>query len=934
MVRVLFPFAAVIFFVTAVLETLEAQIVFQAGPSGKVEFATGSGLTVAFPDGTRWGDAAETGFLLRTKTGVIPSVSVRQPSTDRLEVGFNDGSVAVFRTKTGRGFVLFQLERFVPGTPNLEIVEFEMGRIPLPSGSRVDGTLGRATDGKHFVALSTASLQVRPQQYHSGAAAQNRAGCSHAFTQAEGRTPKIRAAKFSASCTEPGGGWSYRGIRFDKQKDLTGLQTIRAVVHGDGLGESLKIQPIDDAGAARDTYIPINFTGWKECSVAESPHDKITHPDRITGLNLYYNGLPASKTVECRIERIEAVCLRNGAEEIVLLEDFQDPHSLWWSRSVNVLRAEAAARYGLDGSAFGILLGDADRFLDIMPDFEVAAGLPSPRFDGVWNKLSPDVRRSYFFLTNFSVSEFDDALAIAKRGGFDRILILQNSWTRSPGHYEVNMKSFPGGLPQLVDTVKRFKDAGFKTGFHFLAASIDPPDSYLTPVPEERLVYGVKTKLSEAISSDATFLPTVESPVAFPKEDGGYMGNGCVLRIGDELIAYKNLKLEKPFGFEGCRRGHLGTKAAEHSKDANVRHLTRSYGYHRIDLDTSLLPEVAAHFAKVADACDIDMMYFDGSEWLQGEHWYYNAKLQKAFYDAVKNKNMLMQGSSYSPYSWHQLARSASADGHGDLKGYLDQRSPGFAWMAGSAMPLDIGWYYAYDVNSTIDMYEYILLATLAYDSSMSLQVSVDAAHKHPFTGELLDKIRQFEQLRLSGRITSELREKIKIDPKLGGKTPEEIAANWSQLRKEYRLRGEPGKEYLQRVVYTPWQKITNPEEAAWEIEVPEILGPVRIGLNVHLLPDAKEKTLTDPFLEIDGKRIALKATLSAGQYVFQWPGEATRLYGLPLKDVLLLPEAADEFTELTPGKYRVRFGAAEQLPCRVRMTLQPAERIDILQTP
>ncbi|MCL2119271.1 MAG: hypothetical protein FWH27_12675, partial [Planctomycetaceae bacterium] len=415
-----------------------------------------------------------------------------------------------------------------------------------------------------------------------------------------------------------------------------------------------------------------------------------------------------------------------------------------------------------------------------------------------------------------------------------------------------------------------------------------------------------------------------------PKEDGGYMGNGCVLRIGDELITYTKLKTDAPFGFEGCHRGHLGTRPAEHQKDARIRHLTRAYGYHRIDLDSDLLPEVAAHFAKIADACNIDMMYFDGSEWLQGEHWYYNAKLQKAFYDAVKNKNMLMQGSSYSPYSWHQLARTASADGHGDLKGYLDQRSPGFAWMNGNAMPLDIGWYYAYDVNSTIDMYEYILLATLAYDSSMSLQVSVQAAHQHPFTGELLDRIRQFEELRLSGRITPELREKIRIDPRLGGKTPEEIAESLTHLRKEYRLLGEPGKERLQRVVYTPWQKITEPNETTWEVDIPENLGTVRVGLNVHLLPEAGEKTLVDPFVEINGKRIVLKATLSAGQYVFQWPGEATRQYGLPLKDVSLLPESDGELKELPPGRYQVRFGATEQPPCRVRLTLQPAESIAI----
>ena len=803
-----------------------AQIIFPAGTDSAIEFAADSSLTAIFPDGTRWGDANEPGFMLRTKSGDVPSLSVSQPAPNRLRVAFKNKATAVFRVTPGEGFVLFQLEKLSnPANANAaaDIVDFEMGRIALPPGLRVDDTLGRALDeyGKHFVALSTAALQVRPANYRTPTTSSNRAG--------------------------------------------------------------------------------------------------------------------------------------------------------------TILRAEAAARFGLDGSAFGILLGSganaaaaSERFIEIMPRFELAAGLPSPRFDGVWNKLSPDVRRSYLFLTAFNASQVDDALAFARRGGFDRILIVQSSWTRAPGHYEVNTNNFPGGLPQLAATVKRFQDAGFKTGFHFLAASIYPPDAYLTPIPENRLVHGVQTQLAEPISATATFLPTTDSPGAFPKEDGGYRGDGTVLRIGDELIAYDKLKTDAPFGFEGCRRGHLGTKPAAHPAAATVRHLTRAYGYHRIDLDTDLLPEIATHFAKIADACNLDMMYFDGAEWLQGghvDHWYYNAKLIKAFYDAVSNKNMMMQASNYSPYSWHLLARTASADGRDDLKSYLDERSPNFARLAAKHMPLDIGWYYAHDANATIDMYEYILLATLAYDSSMSLQTSIAGALKHPFIGEILDKIHRFEELRLSGRITPELREKIKIDTRLAGKKMDVIASSFTHLRKEYRLLGERGHERFQRVVHTPWQKITPTtdtsntshtshtstatvqtdaagaviiESAAttsattssttWSIEIPENLGPVRVGLNVHLLPEAGEQKLTDPFIEIDGKRIALKATLSSGQYLFQWPGEPTRLYA-PSKDVTQLPESAGELNELPPGRYQVRFGAAgvtKLPPCRVRLTLQPPETIPI----
>jgi len=469
--------------------------------------------------------------------------------------------------------------------------------------------------------------------------------------------------------------------------------------------------------------------------------------------------------------------------------------------------------------------------------FEIMAGIPSPRLDGVWNKVSPAIKRSYFFLTNFHESQFDEALAIARRGGFDRILLLGGSWATGTGHYDVNRKNFPDGLEGLKRTFDRFRAEGFKIGLHFLGASIYPPDSYITPVPDPRLVLGAKTALAADVDEKTDFIPAATAPDAFPAEDGGYMGKGTVLRIGDELIFYGERKLDAPFGFAKCVRGHLGTKISPHKKGEQVAHLVRSYGYHMYDMDTTLLDEVAANFARVADAVEADMVYFDGSEALQGDHWYYNAKLHKAFYDHLKKKDVLLQASSYSPYSWHLMARSASADGHGDLKGYLDQRSPWFDSMGRDGMPLDIGWYYGYDPNSTLDQYEYVLGATVGYDSSMSFQVSPDAAAKHPFTEDILDLIARYEKLRLSGRVDDAMRARLRIDPALGGSPPPGENDGRLEKRREYRLLGPEGREVFQRVHYQPWRSLKDAEEAArpWTVTVAD--APAKVGFWVHAQP-------------------------------------------------------------------------------------------------
>ena len=113
-----------------------------------------------------------------------------------------------------------------------------------------------------------------------------------------------------------------------------------------------------------------------------------------------------------------------------------------------------------------------------------AAGIPSPRLGGAWNKTSPAIKRSYFFLTDFRESQFDEALAIARRGGFAMILLGQESWCAGTGHYEIDRDRFPDGLDGLKRTIGRFHDAGFGVGLHFLGASIYPPDPYITPVPD------------------------------------------------------------------------------------------------------------------------------------------------------------------------------------------------------------------------------------------------------------------------------------------------------------------------------------------------------------------------------------------------------------------------------------------------------------------
>ncbi|MCC6487167.1 MAG: hypothetical protein IT364_06675 [Candidatus Hydrogenedentes bacterium] len=869
-------------FVTVPL-CVSAQTTFDLQTAKLVIDPKGYAQLILTPEGTPWPVAQEPIVQLHTaQEPLLPESVVSQD--DKLTVTFQGGYLCEFSVTPSPGFLLFELTRLQAPA---DLQRLELFSMVLPGDAEVIGTLNGGRTAARVVTLSAAEINVRAFTRTQGRQDSDRAGCSHELVPSSDAKEGMTSARFTATCNAEAPGWSYGGSQLPQPIDLTGCKAIRAWIHGDGKGEALKIQLADGLGGFRDTYFPITFEGWQQVTIADSPYNTLK-PGHVAGVSLYYNGLPANETVTCLVDGIEAIVVRDGREVAVPLEGFENPGSGYWAGASRSLHVETTAEHGIEPARFGLLCCAPDALGDTIERFELASGLPSPHPGGVWNKRSPWVDHSYLFITGFSEAQYEPVLAMAKRGGFDMILILQDSWTSSTGKYEVNAKAFPGGLDALAATVNRFKQEGFKVGLHFLGASIYPNDPYLTPVPDPRLVKDASAVLASDIDASAREIPITAAPDAFPAEDGGYMGSGTVVQIGDELIAYGERAMEAPFGFLGCQRGAFGTAAAPHAQGEPVRHLMRSYGYFLHDMDTTLTEEVSTNFARIANACDIDMIYFDGSERLQGDHWYYNAKLHKTFFDKLNRKDVLVQASSFSHYSWHILGRTASADGHGDIKGYLDERAGVFDAYERDSMPLDIGWYYGYDPNAAVDMFEYVLGKTIAYDSSMSFQVSYDAASRHPFTGEILDLIRRYEELRLSGRVPEEMRALLRVDPALVGRKPGEEQAGLLDYRREYRLLDDGGGQVFQRVIYTPWHDVSPADEQtfAWTIRVPE--GGAKVGVQIHVpvgpavLPGAAYGAADAMTLETfdDVAVYASKSTLEGVTQEFVSSGEDARKGG------------------------------------------------------
>ena len=875
-------------------------------------------------------------------------------------VHFSNGARARYAVIQIQGTVLFELKEILDKREPTECFLF---MIAAPDGLKVAPWINTVTfENGLRVGVMTTSINAIPLPLHAKSAQGDREECAHTFKiiprdddrdiESGDLSP---VAEFKASSKRAAAdGWAFIGREFDAPLDLSRCVKLRARVYGDGKREALKVQ-LGGRSGHRDDYIDVDFVGWRVCELSNPALNDLTYDD-VRNLYFYYNGLPAKTDVRCLIDWVEAILVdEHGNERAIRLEDFSDENSPFKERG-QTLVAKSYARHKLAPASCALVAVSKEKWARTVQNVQKLARVPSPQPGGAWRGESPFIHENYLFLTWFNAKEYDAALQMAKRGGFKQILLLQNSWTTSTGHYRVNENNFPGGVDSLRDVIERFRSEGIRFGLHLLGASVDANDPYLTPIPDKRFVTDYESTLAEALpgEKDAKTIKVEGDATKFPSGQDPYMGSGQLVRIDDELIMYGRTTAD---GLYDCERGYYGTTIAGHEQGAAVKHFTRAYGYHLPDLDTDFIDEIAGNFAELANQLPIEMIYFDGSELLQrpgegSEHWYYNARLHKAFYDKLANKDMLFQGSSCSPYSWHMIARNASADGHDDLKAYLEERSGGFTREHASESYLDVGWYYAYDKNATPDMYEYCLGATLAYDASFSFQTSVSAASSHPFIGEILDMINEYQTLRLSGAVTDELRSRFEIDKRLAGRKTSEERDALLKLRNEFHLEKDAhGKRSFRRVLYPSWQNVygatntlggTTRNDAAedqgayvWKFNVDQ---PCAIGFQTHFFAseEVKDAKIERPKITIsrrEGEKEMIVAELeancelSAGQFAFVLPGQSLKIYGAPLNEPQTI-ETNVGALRLEPGEYQARFelAPAGRRPARVRLPLYTDE--------
>ena len=433
--------------------------------------------------------------------------------------------------------------------------------------------------------------------------------------------------------------------------------------------------------------------------------------------------------------------------------------------STQLLRASCYRSHGTVGAKFVLLAAPWSGFRRAIADAERENGLPSPRLEGAWQRDSAMLRRSYFFVTGATSKDIGTIIDYARIGRFGAILFLGNDWLENTGHWDISTKNFPGGITTLRRAVDRIHRAGMLAGVHVYGPAISGNDPYVTPVPDPRLVSVPGPSLAEPIDRFSTTLILAGPPPLPPGPEETLAFPGRYLQVGDEIIRWGNVEPGRPFRHTQCRRGVFGTRPSDHAAGSPVRGLPVLWDRFLPDPDSSLALAVAANLARVVNESNVDFVYSDDADGIQGDFldgWYYLNRLNLAFYRRLK-RDVLYQTSNGvgTDLTWHIVPRAASADGHGDIKGYLDERWPAILRMADDLTSPDIGWYYWFkDVRP--DQIEYVCAKALSIDAGMSIETSREALERLPQSRRMLEMIGRYERCRLSGFFPESVRSRLR----------------------------------------------------------------------------------------------------------------------------------------------------------------------------
>jgi hypothetical protein len=314
-------------------------------------------------------------------------------------------------------------------------------------------------------------------------------------------------------------------------------------------------------------------------------------------------------------------------------------------------------------------------------------------------------------------------------------------------------------MADLRGMLDKIKQAGIMPGFHFLHTHIGRKSKYVTPVPDHRLNLKRIFSLARPLGLNDTTIYVEQNPINTVKA-----GKRRVLKIGSELISYKNYTTKPPYKFTGCVRG---------IDETTVDALPAGYMFGVLDVsefgarsvyidqNSSLPEEIAEKLAGFYKA-GFQFVYWDGSEGVNPPFWFNVSGAQWKVYQLLKPEPLFSEGAAKTHFSWHMLTRGNAFDVFKpEVLKEETRRHPAAEAprMAENFTHVDFGWLgYWVPADNTVgtqpDMLEYVTSRAAAWDCPVAIHANLKRFEAHPRTPDNLEVLRRWEEVRVQKWLT------------------------------------------------------------------------------------------------------------------------------------------------------------------------------------
>lgn len=584
--------------------------------------------------------------------------------------------------------------------------------------------------------------------------------------------------------------------------------------------------------------------------------------------------------------------------------------SVWGKKYPDMEVAPIAGETVL-GSAIALFGCSEPEVLDRIGKIELAEGLPHPTINGVWHKVSKQTGRAYL-IADFNEQNIDEMLAWTRQAGL--MSLYHEGPFQSWGHFILDTVRFPNGTAGMKKCVDKAAALGLRIGVHTLTTFINTNDPYVSPMPDKRLAVTGAAQLAGDIDADDKAIPVLS---------GTYFSNLQqstlhAVRIGDEIIRFRDVSANAPYYLLDCERGAFGTRPSSHSKSERANMLM-DYPYNTLFPNFSLQQEIAGNLAKFFNETGVSHMDFDGHEGCMssGEGDYaVQAFAEKVYRDT---KHTLVNGTSRSShYYWHisHYWNWGEPWYGGFRESQGDYRLENQPFLERNYMPNMLGWFLLSATTGLEDI-EWMMARAAGFHAGFALVARYNSLKQNPQTDQLLQQIYLWQEAAEKRIFSDEQLARLK-DP-----------ANDFHLEKE----GTGWKLYpFIKHHFLHENKPVQPGQPAYSefsFEHKDEEQP----LNFTLTFLGNTGTITNPVLELDHfSRIEIAGTFEAGSSV-ACDGKSIKLYnskGRFLKEVPVSGSIPMLSRGLHTLKYDCTFSGGEESPVN-RIVIKTSGKAEIL---